>query len=234
MKHATVGVEKAKGHEAPKGFSLVELLAVSSLILVLLAVSVPQFRQMSIFNDVAKVKSDIHFLVAAQEVYYQDYGIYPAESESDTLNRPRPEAGLFWLTTPTPYIVTVPEDPFGLSPGMNYYETGGIEIGVTKLSCTPCLETWVIMSLGPSGIQTIRTADPHYPGRSTDSIASYNPTNGTESLGNIFQYGGDPFWIGVVMSSVNRTVYATSSGSLDRTLDVDGVHYLHRLPPPLK
>ena len=81
---------------------------------------------------------------------------------------------------------------------------------------------------------SVRAEDPHYPGRSTDSIASYNPTNGTESLGNIFQYGGDPFWIGVVMSSVNRTVYATSSGSLDRTLDVDGVHYLHRLPPPLK
>ena len=222
---------------AKKGFSLIEILVVAAIVLILLAVTVPEFKQASIVSDVAKAKSDIHFLAIANEIYFQDFGIYPPETESDAVSRPRPEAGLFWLTSPISYVDAIPTDPFGRNagePNPDIYETGGIETGTTLLRCTPCLETWIIVSRGPDGFESVPTADPHFNGRPTDSVVSYNPTNGTESLGNIFQYGGDPFWIGVRMGSVNRRAYFASPTALNVFLDVDGVHYLHRLPPPLK
>ena len=55
-----------------------------------------------------------------------------------------------------------------------------------------------------------------------------------QSRGAIFQYGGDPFWIGVALGAVNRLHYDAFPNSLDYGLVVDEVDYLHRLPPPLK
>ena len=220
------------------GFSLVEVIVVGAILLILLAIAVPEFQEARTVSNYVQAKSDIHSLVVAQEAYYQDFGTYPTESESDAVDRGRNEAGLFWLTSPIPYIDEIPIDPFlsvTFDDENQRYETGGIEAGVTKLSCPFCLLTWVVFSPGPNtGESLLRPASPHYTSGFSNRIQSYSPTNGTMSYGPIFQYGGDPFWIGVSMSSGNRTTYAASSGSLEVGLTIDHKTYLHRLPPPLK
>ena len=67
--------------------------------------------------------------------------------------------------------------------------------------------------------------------RDDGSVDAYSPTNGTKSYGDIFQFGGDSFWIGVNMETGNRRNYDPSR---DRGLIVNGQFYLHRLPPKLQ
>ncbi|MCA9434578.1 MAG: prepilin-type N-terminal cleavage/methylation domain-containing protein [Candidatus Omnitrophica bacterium] len=218
-------------NEIAAGFTLIEMAIVTALLLVLLAIAVPEFREAQTLSSVVQVKTDIHTLVVAQEAYYQDFGIYPAESESDAANFPRSLQGLFWLTSPIPYLEQVPVDPFGFtSMGVENptYESGGIETSNIRFS--NCLVTWEIASHGPDLNQSIWQDSPHYSRSGNPNLISYSPTNGTESGGDIFQYGGDPFWIGIASSAARRPV----SPSLEVGLTVDGVFYLHRLPPPLK
>ena len=214
------------------GFSLVEIIAVAAILLILLAIAVPEFQEARTVSDYVQVKSDIHSLVVAQETYYQDFGIYPTEHES---NRGAPEGrfqqGLNWLTSPVPYIGELPLDPFRVAASGGHelsFESGGIESG-DLFGCLTCLETWEISSIGPDLIQSVRQDSPHYSGPGNPPILSYSPTNGSTSAGEIIQFGGDPYWIGVSAESARIGLVASEVG-----LVVDGVHYLHRLPPPLK
>ena len=60
---------------------------------------------------------------------------------------------------------------------------------------------------------------------------TYSATNGTRSAGVIHWYGGDGFWIGVAQSQANRSRYNATGPHADFRLIVDGLLYLHRLPP---
>ena len=60
------------------------------------------------------------------------------------------------------------------------------------------------------------------------SAENYSPTNGTKSLGDIFLFGGDGYFIGTVCSPSQA---AKSNCQTIDPLVVDGVPYLHRLPP---
>lgn len=152
------------------------------------------------------------------------------------------EAGLTWLTSPNAYITAIPEDPFpGSRTGGAYggaiisYETGGIETLKMPQMISSCLETWVIFSRGPDAPDVLDPEDvdsenPHFEHPSDGEINQYSPTNGTRSGGDIFHYGGDPFWIGMTLTSADWSA-AKSSLNFGQGLRVDGAVYLRRLPP---
>lgn len=215
-----------------KGFTLIELLIVIAIILILIAIALPNFLEAQLRAKATKAKAEIRSLGIAMESYFLDFKIYPPESEDNPYKRARSEAGLFWLTSPIKYMSTIPTDPFGDEGSggeMTVYEMGGIE-AVTK-PCKICLETWAIFTRGPDYREDQIVSDhPHY-GMYDNSVDSYSPTNGTRSPGDIFQYGGDSFWIGVAMGIAMRSSYRPA---MDRGLVVDNEFYLHRLPPKLR
>ena len=223
------------------GFTLIELLIVIAIILILIAIALPNFLEAQIRARVTKAKGEIRSLGQAMEAYYLDWKFYPCESEHNILERPRLEAGLLWLTSPIAYISFLPEDPFAArgikETSLITYETGGIEYDPQLLGCSPCLVTWAIFTRGPDGDEGagsgISSADPHNtPSPGQGSVYTYNPTNGTRSAGDIFLYGGDSFWIGVGLGKATRGLYR--SNVHDRGLVINDFVYLHRLPPPLQ
>jgi type II secretion system protein G len=219
------------------GFTLIELLIVIAIILILIAIALPNFLEAQIRARVTKAKGEIRSLVTALESYYLDFKFYPAESEHNALtgNRPRSSAGLTWLTSPIAYITAIPEDPFGGAelandPGDSIitYETGGVRTTQLPMAVYGCLEMYAIFSRGPGGDESISSAHPNYKENPSDSVFTYAPTNGTKSLGDIFHYGGDGFFIGIPVTSANR---AQAKAASPTPLLVNGVPYLRRLPP---
>ncbi len=217
-----------------RGFTLIELLIVIAIILILIAIALPNFLEAQIRARVTKAKGELRSLGIAQESYYLDFNFYPSESEHDAHQRGRTEAGLFWLTSPIAYISTIPLDPFGrqaTEDGIDYYESGGAEN--TDQLCRWCLETWVIYTLGPSGNTEISSDAPHWELPGDGSVDQYSPTNGTKSFGDIFLYGGESFWIGVRLPRGDMSAYRGNPSALDQPLVISGEPYLHRLPPKL-
>lgn len=219
-----------------KGFTLIEVLVVAAMILILFSVSLPSLLEAQVRDKVAKAKADIRIIAFAMEEYYRDYKVYPAESESDAIGRSRNSQGLFWLTTPIAYLSKAPVDlfanPFPPEYRPQFYETGGINVFSTENKFRSCMATWVVFSRGPDEMENeIVSSSPHYHTYTDGSVDSYSPTNGSTSRGDIFQYGGDPFWIGVIATIAIRSSYRPT---MDMGLVVDHKTYLHRLPPKLR
>ncbi len=214
-----------------RGFTLIELLIVIAIILILISIALPNFLEAQMRARVVKVKAEIRSIALAMEQYYLDFKLYPAESEDYAGKAGRLHSGLFWLTSPIKYLSKVPEDPFINhleTTDANYYETGGVRNA--RPPCTDCLVTWVIFTRGPDLQENqIPSAAPHC-SMYDDNIDSYSPTNGSKSIGDIFQYGGDPRWIGVntAIATVNPYTCAQSP------IRVDWEIYHHRLPPKLR
>ncbi len=234
---------------SPRGFTLIELLIVIAIILILIAIALPNFLEAQIRAKVARAKGEIRSLVTAMNSYYLDFNIYPCETEGDmyATRWTRNSRGHLWLTSPIKYIGTVPADPFASAAHQDTkeaggariqtYETGGIEPSYAfhpmGKKCMSCMLTWAMWSKGPSSEllsdgQVVSGDNPHIGGR---DIRNYNPTNGTGSRGSILTWGGDSMWIGYPkdsadMRDVNTVVRVPVS--------VDGEFYSRRLPPPLK
>ncbi len=219
-----------------RGFTLIELLIVIAIILILISIALPNFLEAQMRAKVAKCKGEIRSITTALDSYFLDFKTYPAESEHDPYQRTRFSRGLLWLTSPIKYMSRIPEDPFSADRGSDgrgpfVYETGGIINGAGS-KCIQCLATWAIFTDGPDQLENqIVSANPHYGLPDDGSVDSYSPTNGTRSYGDIFQFGGDPFWIGVRSGSAMRSVYKPS---MDFGLVVDREYFLHRLPPKLR
>ncbi len=229
---------------SPRGFTLIELLIVIAIILILIAIALPNFLEAQLRAKVTKSKGEIRSLVIAMESYFLDWKTYPSESEQDALvqgARPRNEAGLTWLTSPVSYISALPEDPFpGSRTGGAYggeiisYEMGGIETLIQPALLSGSLETWVIFSRGPDAPdlndpEDVDSENPHYEVPSDGEINQYSPTNGTRSVGDLFHYGGDSSFIGIAIESADRKL--AKNPAYHRGLPVDGQIYLRRLPP---
>lgn len=227
--------DKGRGRKdvaSRRGFTLIELLIVIAIILILISIALPNFLEAQMRAKVVKVKGEIRSLALALEQYYLDFKIYPPENEADTTVRGRTSQGLFWLSSPIKYMSRIPEDPFCARDSPDdksmYYETGGIKTG--KAPCFMCLATWALYTRGPDLGEDIKSAAPHCELPSDGSVDSYSPTNGTRSGGDIFQYGGDPRWIGV--NALNAKGDPNSYAKIP--LIVDWQPYLQRMPPKLR
>jgi general secretion pathway protein G len=219
-----------------RGFTLIELLIVIAIILILIAIALPNFLEAQMRAKVTRAKAELRTIGIAQEEYFLDFAVYPAESEDDVYMRGRSSNGLLWLTSPIKYMTLVPEDPFpriqDSEAGMLTYESGGIRTIKPPLQGV-CLDTYAFFTRGPDHLENeIKSADPHVGLPGDGSIEAYSPTNGSRSMGDIFIYGGDSFWIGVKMNIASRKIYNPSSH--DKGLIVNGQFYLHRMPPNLQ
>lgn len=146
------------------------------------------------FNDgmnlqcASQVKSDLRCMATALESYYGDHLAYPpgvpmkndigdigALRESGGENHLRPGNQ---LTTPVAYVTSLASDVF-LNAGLKTYAYG-VNNG------------WILLSPGPDRVYQIDPAR-DFDGASSASlerlkILKWDPTNGSISLGDIYQY----------------------------------------------
>ena len=110
------------------GFTLIELLIVIAIILILIAIALPNFLEAQIRAKYAKVQGELRTLATALESYNVDWGRYPGDASeagfADDPNSPFSPFGngvdingIDWysfmsLTTPVAYIKTIPQDYF--------------------------------------------------------------------------------------------------------------------------
>jgi len=107
-------------YDGDTGFTLIELLMVIAIILVLIAIALPNFLEAQIRARVTKVHGDMHNVATALEAYRIDWlGEYPWASEYPRFNMPaRPRARPIELclstamTTPVAYIPSLVMDTF--------------------------------------------------------------------------------------------------------------------------
>lgn len=83
-----------------KGFTLIELLIVVAIIGILAAIAVPNFLNAQTRAKLARCKADLKSIGNALEQYFLDRNDYP------------PTHNIFSLTTPIPYMTSIPRDVF--------------------------------------------------------------------------------------------------------------------------
>lgn len=233
-----------------EGFTLIELLIVIAIILILIAIALPNFLEAQVRARVTRAKGEIRTISIAMQSYYLDFNIYPSETESDIYSNRwnRFNRGHLWLTSPTKYLSTVPEDPFASlshidaqGPGGSRvltYESGGIEphpsFHPMGKKCRACMLTWAMWSKGPSGEldgNQIVSGDNAHKGNGGRDVRNYSPTNGTSSRGSILTWGGDPLWIAYPKDLADpRDVHSAKPDPIW----VDGQFYIKKLPPQLR
>lgn len=111
-----------------KGFTLVELLVVISIIGILASIGLVLFRSAQFRSRDAQRKSDLKEISSAFELFYSDYGKYPAMSSGQIQACPyNPTTGVgtacSWGTDEftdgkTTYFKILPKDPTN---GQDYY-----------------------------------------------------------------------------------------------------------------
>ena len=102
------------------GFTLIELLIVVAIIAILAAIAVPNFLEAQVRAKVSRVKNDLRSLATAQEAYFVDWNSYTKYDRGGDDNQWLPSGQIIYegwrqLTTPVPYITSIPHDPFGMS-----------------------------------------------------------------------------------------------------------------------
>ena len=90
-------------------FTLIELLIVVAIIGILAAIAVPNFLNAQVRAKIANTEADERSLATALETYRLDNNIYPPTPDTAANMR---YARLAKLTSPIPYMSTVPLDPF--------------------------------------------------------------------------------------------------------------------------
>jgi prepilin-type N-terminal cleavage/methylation domain-containing protein len=176
------------------GFTLVELLIVLSIVLVLVAIAVPEYLESKVVSDVARTHSDLRKIQTALDSYFVDFCVYPPSHDPDSYPR-----GLTWLTSPFPYLRSIPHDPFA-SPLFGEgpeYEGGSTGVGTfgnihDSASHSVRIHAYLVMGVGPDQRDSVLGND-WFPGRKPGGeviITSYAPTNGLESSGDIIRMTG--------------------------------------------
>jgi prepilin-type N-terminal cleavage/methylation domain-containing protein len=183
-----------------KGFTLIELLIVVAIIAILAAIAIPNFLAAQVRAKVSRAKSELKTLQTAVESYYVDENSYPIYSATNFYN-----LGLVRLTTPIPYIASVPLDPFKFR-GTWYGGNGaaGWYWGYTNASGTPAPQpnAYIMWSNGPDiynqlpGFMTRADIEADKDCRAVlqqptwwgfiGGSYTYDPSNGTVSYGDIW------------------------------------------------
>jgi len=181
------------------GFTLIELLIVVAIIAILAAIAVPNFLEAQVRSKVSRAKADMRSLATAIEAYATDQNRYPhAEVVPDNngFNHHVMQVGL--ITTPIAYITSsiIFKDP--LKKGYGYtddrcflYEYMNLQyyydhnpVGADWFSRT--YGNWRLACAGPDGWvfnSTLSGPD----GQASFWTTTYDPTNGTVSLGDIYR-----------------------------------------------
>jgi len=208
-------------------------LIVIAIILILIAIALPNFLEAQIRARVTKSQAELRSLLVAFESYQIDWGVYPNRTEQDFFQQPAQDRGMLRLTTPVTYIQALPRDPFApkdlATDTIQTYEAGGI---VTRKVFPPQFTlNHVVWGRGPEGEteQYWHNENPHYDIRRGGRAYSYSATNGTRSVGSIFICMGDGRWFGV-RSNIDDPA-ALKNPALQEPYIVNNIDYHGRLPP---
>jgi prepilin-type N-terminal cleavage/methylation domain-containing protein len=183
-----------------KGFTLIELLIVIAIILILIAIALPNFLEAQIRAKTTRVEGDLRGLATALESYFTDFNQFPPDGDDlypfnpanfDVLAR------MSVLTTPVQYVTALPLDPFHaeragfsgeelLFPGpppfpYSYNTTGSYYGGQGQPPNGGKADNYGITSLGPNM---------RFDSVEEQAALLYSPTNGTKSRGDILRLGG--------------------------------------------
>lgn len=198
-------------NRARKGFTLIELLIVVAIIAILAAIAVPNFLEAQTRARTSRAKADMRSLATAIESYFIDHGLAPVPADEAGVTIPPATASAEGfetftpvnLTTPISYIKALPEDPFFRSEGelslfhfatRDYFtatEGDDTAFDAFMLEVTGAPQPtalYYIMSHGPD-------SDHDSPELSENPLgpALYDPTNGTQSSGDIIYFQGRGF-----------------------------------------
>lgn len=192
------------------GFTLIELLIVISIILILIAIALPNFLEAQIRSKVVKVKGEMQSISVSLESYFIDWNQYPWASEFPNINIPATapiepfELHLSSiLTSPIRYINELPRDIFNnlytedsdINLYAPYHYTSNdmnILLGDPELfnELTEFLFfqkksiKYFLLSHGPDSDHDEFGEHSHTDG----TAALYNPTNGSKSNGDIYYF----------------------------------------------
>ncbi|MCG3199068.1 MAG: prepilin-type N-terminal cleavage/methylation domain-containing protein [Candidatus Omnitrophica bacterium] len=188
------------------GFTLIELLIVIAIILILIAIALPNFLEAQIRAKVTRVKADLRTVATALEAYFVDFTTYPPDSRDDFNGA----EGLKQLTTPLKYLPSLPFDVFvGDTPSVDgrapYFALASTGLTFTQirggLRPQGNIHAFVVNSHGPDTFDWFQDENrwpfngPAHPCPTPTSLqcgtTSYTPTNGTLSTGNIHHFGGE-------------------------------------------
>jgi len=106
------GRHRASARRAERGFTLVEMLVVITIIALIVGTVGPRVLNYLTESKVKAAKIQIESFESALDLYYLDNGRYPTSSEGLRALLERPSAGAAWSG---PYLKgdAVPRDPWG-------------------------------------------------------------------------------------------------------------------------
>ncbi|MCA9411771.1 MAG: prepilin-type N-terminal cleavage/methylation domain-containing protein [Candidatus Omnitrophica bacterium] len=182
-----------------RAFTLIELLIVIAIILILVAIALPNFLEAQMRAKVVRANADLKSLVTALESYQIEFRQYldlwqarnwgpRYDPNSITSHRLLP------LTTPIKFIASIPPEAFDLSREIPGFQADTYAYG-SRVSYDKEGIFWrdyfdrklkyqySIRSIGPDRASNI--IEPIFP----DLILPYSPTNGTKSRGDINFWG---------------------------------------------
>lgn len=200
-----------------RGFTLIELLIVIAIILILIAIALPNFLEAQIRARVTAAQGDMRSTATALEAYSVDWrGKYPWAAALDDLSVPivPPEEAFEGylsaaLTSPVAYMADLPVDPFtnfaiegdadeSVRAPFHYNEQESLT-RMNEPALFPLLSialfgqirsgVYYIFSHGPDADHD-ESLDHTEPGFET---VRYSPTNGTKSSGDIYYWSGAGF-----------------------------------------
>lgn len=204
-----------------KGFTLIELLIVIAIILILIAIALPNFLEAQTRSKITRNSAEMRGLAMALESYRTDYPRYPPQSFYEptqfsswptvTCN----VCSLFSLTTPIPYMTTVPQDLFAPTDGRLLNDSTDSIItphpidqahGLSYLywsqeslrfngqtSTADAMKVnginYTLLGVGPDkDLDTINLSSSNMGGARTNNVTwAYSPTNGTNSSGDVLR-----------------------------------------------
>lgn len=190
-----------------RGFSLVELLVVISILSILSLILLANYLESTVRARVARVHNDMRVVATALETYHVDFNVYipfVRGGEGTLVNRvivPM-SVRLSRLTTPISYITSVPRDEFETmattdgSPlvffdTFDYADVASLQrLGSSDLAGMTSGGMWRLSSAGPDRIQAYggTTAETGWTSSNLLGV-DYDPTNGTVSAGDIVRTG---------------------------------------------
>ncbi|GMV65954.1 MAG: prepilin-type N-terminal cleavage/methylation domain-containing protein [Candidatus Omnitrophica bacterium] len=160
-----------------KGFTLVELMVVISILLILSGIALPRFMNAMVKAKIARAQGDLRTLGHALENYRTHYPEYPKSIFAD-LGDMEIELGIFAtlpaLTTPNRFLSTLPKDPFT---GGNYQYFSTLINEKATLPFQKIYGEWIILSTGPDKDINLNGI--------TGRLIHYAPTNGILSDGDL-------------------------------------------------